>query len=179
MSGLLNARCFFSQAGRQSAGSRSLGQGGCENYTSHHAALQARGRGWGGLRSSSGKPFCSCSSCAPRRAAGRASSRRRWRRTESSQGCRRSCPPYRLPNGLPCVARSRVRRSSALCTLSTQTALSCLPMHVYTLKGTRLLTGSHSPLLQRDLQAPQTLVGRTPSLRYRPCCLTPSPYPDG
>ena len=172
-SGLLNAHCFFSQAGRQSTGPRSLGQGGCENYTSQHAALQARARGWGGLRSSSGKLFCSCSSCTPRRAAGRASSQWRWRRTESSQGCGRSCPLHRLPNGLPCVARSRVRRSSALCTLSTQTALSCLPMHIY------MLRGSHSPLLQRDLQAPQPLVGRTPSLRCRPCCLTPSPHPDG
>ena len=156
MSGLLNTRCFFRKArrraGRQSAGPRSLGQGGCENYTSQHAALLAQGRGWGGLRSSSGKPFsCSCSSCAQLRAAGRASSRRRWRRTESSQGCGRRCPPQRLPSGLPCVAWSRARRTSALCTLSTQRALACLPVRVYTLRGTRLLTSSHSPRLRRDL----------------------------
>ena len=178
MSGLLNTRCFFRKAGRragrQSAGPRSLGQGGCENYTSQHAALLAQGRGWGGLRSSSGKPFsCSCSSCAQLRATGRASSRRRWRRTESSQGCGRRCPPQRLPSGLPCVAWSRARRTSALCTLSTQRALACLPVRVYTLRGMRLLTSSHSPPLRRDLQAPSTL-GRKDS-QPKVQTLLPSP----
>ena len=134
-------------------------------------------RGWGGLRSSSGKPFCSGSSCAPHRAEQRAGPHHGGAGGELNppRGADAAAHPTGSPTGCHVwpgaghegpqpSARSALRQRSPACSCT----FTCSEAHAY--------SQAHTALPSRGTSRPhQPLVGRTPSLRYRPCCLTPSP----